>query len=271
MTKRSQKKPSPGINWWAILTDPLLQQILALGIVATGVITLLTLFRVTQGRWANAWVNWLRHWFGWGVYPVAATILLAGLLWLQHHLDHPLKWRWRPFVGAELAFFSLLALTHTILGRGDAAWGLVDPSQGGGLIGWAVSVTLSNYVGWPVAAVILLALAILGLGLTFDVTAAEAWQTAAAAWIALTNRRPAARPARPAAQTERPRPARPAPAARARPASRPTTAPPEPAPPRQARPVRTPRPATPAPAPIASPLPPPHRASANSRSPRSTC
>ena len=132
MTRRSNKRPEPRGNWRAILTSPLLQQILALLIITLGVITLLAVFRVTTGRWADAWIGLLRYWLGWGVYPVAVVILLAGMLWLQHHLDRPVKWRWRPFVGAELVFFSLLALTHTIAGQADP-WALVEDGWGGGL------------------------------------------------------------------------------------------------------------------------------------------
>jgi len=229
MTRRSKKKTGFHINWQAILTDPLLQQILALIVVAVGVITLLTLFRVTQGRWTDEWMNLLRRWFGWGAYPVGVTILLAGLLWLQHHLDRPLKWRWRPFVGAELVFFSLLALTHTIFGRSDP-WGLVEAGWGGGLIGWAISVTLLTYLGWLATTLILLALAALGLGLTFDVTAAEVIQAVGVARATLT--RAASRPAQPTRAQNSPRrlptPAEPASSPRSRPTPRPRRASPIP-------------------------------------------
>jgi hypothetical protein len=154
MAKRStrgKKKTDPQINWQAILTDPrlheMLQQIAALLITAVGVITLLALFRITTGRWVDMWIKGvLQPLFGWGVYPVSVIILLTGLLWLQHHLDRPLRWRWRPLVGAELAFFGLLALTHILFDRHDP-WGLVEAGWGGGLIGWAVSVLLSEYLG----------------------------------------------------------------------------------------------------------------------------
>ena len=233
MTKRSKKKPDFRINWQAILTDPLLQQILSLVIVAMAVITLLALFQVTQGRWANAWTNLLRHWFGWGAYPVAVALLLAGLLWLQHHLDRPLRWRWRPFVGAELVFFGLLTLTHTILGQGDP-WGLVKTGWGGGLIGWAASVMLSTYLGWPATVFILLALVILGLGLTFDVTTADLKR------IAGVMQRERARqettlPAQPTPQRKRQRPTRPT---QAQPSPRQAPTPPPQAPrPRRAVPI----------------------------------
>jgi S-DNA-T family DNA segregation ATPase FtsK/SpoIIIE len=252
MAKRSTKKSGPPvkINWGAVLTDPLLQQILALLVIALGVITLLSLFRVTTGRWADAWIGLLRYWLGWGAYPAGVIILLAGLLWLQHHLDRPLKWRWRPFVGAELALFSLLALTHTIAGRADS-WGLVEEGWGGGLIGWAVSVVLSTYLGWPAAVLILLALLAVGIGLTFDVTFADVRRGAGAMGGALADRAARRRPAGHASATRRgarpagsPQPERPrsAQAAPVQPAPR------EPVPLSQARPARKPRRAAPSPA-----------------------
>ncbi|MEE8391064.1 MAG: DNA translocase FtsK 4TM domain-containing protein [Anaerolineae bacterium] len=223
MTRRSQKKkPRPQINWWGILTNPQLQQILALLVTAVGVITLLALFQVTTGRWADAWTGFLQYWLGWGAYTAGVTILLAGLLWLQHHLDRPLKWRWRPFVGAELAILGLMALTHTIIGRDDL-WRLVGKRWGGGLVGWAVSVVLSKYLGWPVAVLILLALSALGLSWAFDVTLDDVKRVAGTALGILTgytSRRRSAghaqdqvplaqrRSASPTAQRERPQPAR---------------------------------------------------------------
>ena len=59
MTKRTKKEPERRleVDWNAVLTDPLLRQILALLVVAVGVITLLALFQVTSGRWVDAWVE----------------------------------------------------------------------------------------------------------------------------------------------------------------------------------------------------------------------
>jgi S-DNA-T family DNA segregation ATPase FtsK/SpoIIIE len=196
MTRKSRRKPETRGDWRAILADPrlhqVLQQILALLVMALGLITLLALFGVTRGLWVDPWIGQLRHWFGWGVYPVAVAMLLAGLLWLAHQLDRPVKWRWRPFVGAELVFFSLLALTHTIVCWGDPGkpWQLIEDGWGGGLIGWAVSVTLSEYLGEFLTVLIMLALLVLGLGLAFDVTSAEVKRAAVAvqgrlnAWMA---------------------------------------------------------------------------------------
>jgi len=152
-----------------IIGAPLLQQILALLVVALGAITLLAVLGVTEGRWANAWVGFLRYLVGWGAYPLSASIIFAGLLWLQYLLDRAIRWRWRPFVGAELVFFSLLGLTHALLGRSEP-WAWVERDWGGGIVGWGLSVLLSTYLGWPVTILILAGFLVLGLGLAFDVT-----------------------------------------------------------------------------------------------------
>ena len=166
---RKKKTSNQGVDWRALLTDPRVQQIPPLLISALGVITALALFEISQGRWANAWITFLFWWLGWGAYPATASILLCGLLWLAHQLDQPLKWRWRPFVGAELTVFSLMALTHAIMGRDDL-WKIVGEKWSGGIVGWAVSTVLSTYLGWPAAVVILIALTLFGLAWTFDVT-----------------------------------------------------------------------------------------------------
>ncbi|HDQ74075.1 MAG TPA: hypothetical protein ENN19_18570, partial [Chloroflexi bacterium] len=171
--RRSRKKSSASklgqVDWQAIWTDPRVQQIPPLLIIALGVITVLALFEITQGRWANAWIVFLYRWLGWGAYPTAISILLCGLLWLAHQLDQPLKWRWRPFVGAELTIFSLMALTHAIVGRDDP-WKLIGEKWSVGIVGWALSTVLSTYLGWPAAVLILTGLTLFGLAWTFDVT-----------------------------------------------------------------------------------------------------
>ena len=151
------------------LTRSLLQQILALLVIALGAITLLAVFGVTDGRWANAWVGFLHHLVGWGTYPLGASIVLFGLLWLQDLLDRDIHWRWRPFVGTELVFFSLLGLTQTLLGRNDP-WAWIDREWGAGVVGWGLSMLLSTHLGWPATVLIFASSAVLGLGLAFDVT-----------------------------------------------------------------------------------------------------
>ncbi len=210
MTRRKSSR-QPG----AILNSPLVAQVAALLVLGLGTITLLGVFGVADGRWVNAWVDLLRYLLGWGVYPVGATIVLAGLLWLQYLLDRDILWRWRPFIGTELVFFSLLGLTHAILGRGDP-WALVEQSAGGGLLGWGISVFLLTYLGWLPTILFLTTFLALGLGLSFDVTVDDVRQTWSVVQGGIDSYR--ARRARREAQRESSEPREPAPKPPAHPA-----------------------------------------------------
>ncbi len=253
-TPTSPKKPAPrppGPPWWAWLTGPLAQQTLAVGLILLSILTALTLLRVTSGRWADAWLRALQFLFGWGCVPVTVAIGWSGVLILQHHLDRPIAWRWRPIVGLELLFFGLLALTHLFLGRRDP-WALLQSGWGGGVIGWALAHILTLYLGPLVAGLLLAAISLTGLGLALDLTLSDV-----RGWL---GRRPGLPPSRPAAPRTAARPTPPvsrAPSAPPPPAAeRPTPAPPT-------APVSAPAPARkeavlpPAPPPAASPTLPP--------------
>ncbi len=195
-----------------------------MGLILLSLLTFLTLLRITSGRWTDAWLRTLQFIFGWGTVPVAFAIGWGGVLILQHHLDRPIVWRWRPVVGLELLFFGLLALTHLLLGRRDP-WALLQSGWGGGVIGWALAHILSLYLGPLVAGVLLTIFTLLGLGLALDWTLADIRER-------LERRRAIPTPGRPRAARPAARPApRPAPSAPApSPANRPAPAAPQPAP-----------------------------------------
>ncbi|MBN1813611.1 MAG: DNA translocase FtsK [Anaerolineae bacterium] len=206
-------------DWRAMLADPqfrqMLQWILALLVLAVGVVTLLGLLGLTSGGVVDLWTDLLRYLFGFGIVPITVAIIAAGLLWLAHHLDRPIKWRWRPFVGVELAFFSLLGLVHTVAARGDP-WGLVEAAKNGslgsgGLIGWAISVPLVQNIGPWLTALFLLAVLALGLGLVFDVTLADLKQVVAVMRARFAERKEgrAAKPSGPVAQRAQSQPTQP--------------------------------------------------------------
>jgi S-DNA-T family DNA segregation ATPase FtsK/SpoIIIE len=249
MAKKSSKN-SGSFDWQAMLADPqlrqMLQWVLALLVFAMGVITLLALLGVTKGILVDWWVNLLRYLFGFGTIPIAAAILAAGLLWLAHYLDHPIQWRWRPFVGVELAFFSLLGLVHTVAARGDA-WGLVEAARNGnlgsgGLVGWAISVPLVQYIGPWLTTLFLLAVLTLGLGLVFDVTLDDLKQVVAVMRTRFVERK-AGRSAKPSKPTAQRTPSQPSRSTRSAPATRSVS--PAPA----ARPKPVPRKVAPSPPP----------------------
>jgi len=172
-SKASSSREDALSRWWRWARSPLAQQALALVLLVLALLTLLTLLDVTSGRWTDAWVRALRFLFVWGVVPIGIAIGALGVLLLQHHLDQPVVWRWRPLVGLEVAFFSLLALTHLLVGQAQP-WALVESGWGGGLVGWALAYTISRYLGPLVADLLFTATLLLGLALAFDVTAKSA-------------------------------------------------------------------------------------------------
>jgi S-DNA-T family DNA segregation ATPase FtsK/SpoIIIE len=172
VANRRRRGTGQRFEWSAAFSSPLLHQIVALVIAALGVITLLGLFNVTRGLWVETWTRLLRYWFGWGSYCVAGLMITGALLWLGHYLDRPIGWRWRPFVGAELSFFALLALTHVVGGRDDP-WVLVEAGWGGGLVGWAIATTLIPPLGFLLTGLLLAGVLACGWGLAFDFTFAD--------------------------------------------------------------------------------------------------
>jgi len=242
--KSTPRRRDEQVSRWAWLGSPVLQQIGALLLIVLALLTLLTLLgpilHLSTGRWTDAWVRALRFLFGWGVVPVTVAIGAAGILLLRHLLDQPVHWRWRPLVGLELLFFSLLGLTHLIAGYADP-WGLVESGWGGGLIGWALSGLLTRYLGPIVAGLLLTIVLALGIALTFDLTleslrqpqrgmATPSRHTPRAVQPSVT---PRPRPTPPPSQQERPAP-RPADTAVSRPAP---ARPAPPPPPRAAEPI----------------------------------
>ncbi len=145
------------------------QQLGALVLMLAGLLTIVTVAGLNSGRVVNAWARLLVFLFGWGAYPTGALLFALGLLWLRHLTHRPTVWRWRPFVGLELVLVGLLALTQTILRQNG--WWLVESGRGGGVVGWAFSVFFSNYLGPLITGVLMALVALLGIGLAFDVTA----------------------------------------------------------------------------------------------------
>ena len=144
------------------------QQLLALALILFGCVTIITLAGINTGALISGWGRLLVFIFGWGAYVAAGLISCLGLLWLRHLVHRPTAWRWRPFLGFEITFFGLLALSHIFVRQ--LGWDAVLSGQGGGLLGWALSFSLIYYFNVPVTAMLMLLLICVGVGLTFDLT-----------------------------------------------------------------------------------------------------
>ncbi len=173
-SRQPEAPPAPpswqrmGGQIWAAVSGPLGRQLFALLLMAFGLLTLVTIAGVNSGDLITGWARFLVFLFGWGAYPVAMLFIAVGLLWLRHLVHQPMTWRWRPFLGFELAFVSLLTLTHIFMRH--YGWSLIETGRGGGVVGWALYVLLSEYLGPLITGVLMLLIMLVGIGLAFDLT-----------------------------------------------------------------------------------------------------
>ncbi len=155
-----------------IITGPTGQQLLSLALIALGIITILTVAGLNSGIIINTWARIMVYLFGWGAYLLAALITVLGLLWLNHLVHRPTRWRWRPFLGLQLTLIGLLTLTDAFMQHGTS-WGLVISGRGGGLTGWALNFFFSRTLGSLITSFLMGLLVLLGIGMAFDVSLAD--------------------------------------------------------------------------------------------------
>ncbi len=118
-------------------------------------ITLLALAGLTQTGWLAWWTRLLRQLFGWGAYAVSLTLAGVGLYLAVGRVVRPIRLRSSQIAGLELLVVVFMALGHLAGGYSlnDAFAG-----RGGGLIGWALSEPLVDFLGGFLAVLIYLAL-----------------------------------------------------------------------------------------------------------------
>ncbi len=152
------------------------REIVAVLLVALGLITLLSLLSVTRGAWIHWWDQWLRRVFGWGAFLAAAGFVAAGVSLLKPRLWERVSQQWDTVVGLELLFLGLLGVFH-LIGSGPDPLAAADSGTGGGYVGWAITRLLKSSVGtfgaWLILALVLVGGAVLGLGLN-----AQHWASA---------------------------------------------------------------------------------------------
>jgi S-DNA-T family DNA segregation ATPase FtsK/SpoIIIE len=121
------------------------EELLALLLVAAGVLTLLAWVGLAGGAILEPWAAWLDGALGLGAAAVAASLALAGGYILWRELA---GWEAVPavrIIAGEVALFASLALGHLAL-YGTAA-GSPTGERLAGLVGWALAVTLAQPLG----------------------------------------------------------------------------------------------------------------------------
>ncbi|MBZ0278128.1 MAG: hypothetical protein K8I60_18420, partial [Anaerolineae bacterium] len=177
--KRDERKPDNitdrslvSSEFWDNLLDsipPWGDEIAAIVLLVFGIVSFLSLLNVSSDATiANAWSNALTTLFGYGSVIVSAGILALGIIILLPKVGLVVKFPTSRILALEIAFFSVLALLH--LGMGDSELRAVARAgQGGGYIGWALSILISGLFGSVTAIVFYGLLLVLSLGVVVGI------------------------------------------------------------------------------------------------------
>jgi DNA segregation ATPase FtsK/SpoIIIE, S-DNA-T family len=115
-------------------------------LAALGVMTLFTLLGWNAGGIISAWANVLRQAFGLGAFVFALVLIALGVPLV---LNTPVRFdggRLIQIIGAEVAFFAMLALVHS-LAFGADGFELTRAGSGGGAVGWVLAKLVWGVLG----------------------------------------------------------------------------------------------------------------------------
>jgi S-DNA-T family DNA segregation ATPase FtsK/SpoIIIE len=144
---------------------PYTDEVLALLLMAFGLLSFLSLLSPTSGALGTVWSGALQQAFGGGAFVISAVILSAGGLLLVPKLGIPVRLNWWRIVAAELFYVFVLAYIHAGIRAslgGEAgrveAFARAFEGRGGGMVGWAIQEALHILLGDMVTGIVLLAL-----------------------------------------------------------------------------------------------------------------
>jgi S-DNA-T family DNA segregation ATPase FtsK/SpoIIIE len=130
------------------------------------VVTLLGVLNITRSGLLDPWTRMLRQFTGWGVYPLGLTLASIGAYIALRRLELPVVLRSSQIIGFEIIVLVALALSHLLIGSGLNG---ALSGKGGGLIGWALSEPVLEFLGPPLTGVIALIILAFGAALVANI------------------------------------------------------------------------------------------------------
>lgn len=148
-----------------------------LGVLLTlvGLLTLLFLMSPNRSSLTESWVAVLSLAFGWGIFVLPLGLIGVGLWLILRNFDRVPQLAIERLVGVLLLFIHLLSSIHFLTFPPDSAssYALAAEGSGGGYLGAITSELLLVSLGFWGTVVALLAWMLIGIMLTFDLSAAE--------------------------------------------------------------------------------------------------
>jgi S-DNA-T family DNA segregation ATPase FtsK/SpoIIIE len=140
-----------------------------------GILTLLSLLSPVNGTLTGTWVKLIGQGFGWGMYVLPIGLLVGGLWLILRKFERIPSLGFERLIGILLLFLILLASIHFIqeILTKIPSLQLAGQGLGGGYLGGLVSLGLQAGLGKGGAAVALLALLLISLAFTLEISIYE--------------------------------------------------------------------------------------------------
>ena len=174
--KKSASVPNLGAGlvdfWYRISPDRKLDALgILIALFAGG--TLLLAFSATPGGFGSAWLGFWRGLLGWGLDLFLVGLLVLGVWLVARRFERVPALHGRRLIGGGLLFIDLLILLQAFAAPAepDAAQAVAAAGKGGGDLGAALVLWLANGLGIAGMWVLALALLLVSVMLTFEVSA----------------------------------------------------------------------------------------------------
>ncbi len=166
---RAARPPRPGLSLDRKL------DILGMVLILVGVLTLLILLSAINSQATGLWSLALARLFGWGMYLFPFGLIVGGLWLVLRNFERIPQMAVERLAGFILLFLSGLGGLHLfeMLLSGQAAMPLARSGGGGGYMGALLAGGLDAVLGVAGAVIVLAALLVISLALSFDVTLVE--------------------------------------------------------------------------------------------------
>ncbi len=157
-------------EFWETILDsipPWGDEIAAIMLIIFGIMSFLSLLQVSaEATVSTAWANALKSLFGYGSVIVSGGILGLGVVIFLPKLGVKMAFPRGRILSVEVAFLALLALLHLASGDPELR-ALARAGEGGGYVGWALSVVISGLFGSLTATIFYAFLLALSVGVFF--------------------------------------------------------------------------------------------------------
>jgi S-DNA-T family DNA segregation ATPase FtsK/SpoIIIE len=148
--------------------------LVGVGMVIIGLLTLLSLFSATHSVTAKGWLSLLTKAFGWGAYLFPVALITVGLWLILRNFERVPRIQFERVIGLVLLYLLFLTILQFFAfpESSSDSYGLAAQGKGGGYVGAFFLDLLRSGLGVGGAVIALLAWLLIGLIMVLDVTVA---------------------------------------------------------------------------------------------------